>query len=83
MVFAVDQFLSTVLGGHPDDTISQRLGRASLAGNRTADLFRVLVDGLAGLAGESDHCVNSLYGSTMVKEIWNWGGYRSDMKLEE
>lgn len=84
LVFTIDQFLSTILGGHPDDTVSQRLGRASLAGNEAAEPFRMAVDLLAFVvSGEINHCVNSLSGKTMAKEIWNWGGSRSDIKVEE
>ena len=78
LLMAVDQFASTVLGGHPDDSISQRLGRAYLAGCKGPVLyFKTLVDWLAlTLAGESDHCVRSLDGKANVRELWNWGGTR-------
>ena len=82
---AVDQFLSTVLGGHPDDTISQRLGRAQLAQKKgMTDFFRRIVDALALLiAGESEHCLKSLSGKTNAKEIWNWGGSRSQIEVDD
>jgi len=84
IIFAIDQFVSTILGGHPDDTLSQRLGRAKCSGVRWTEPFRILVDALAFvLAGETDHCVRSLSGTTSVKELWNWGGSRSDIKVEE
>jgi hypothetical protein len=84
MAFAFDQFFSTVLGGHPDETISQRLGRASLAGNKTASKFRFVVDEIVfTLTGEENHCLKSLYGSTKAKEIWNWGGSRYDLNVED
>lgn len=85
MAMAVDQFLSAVLGGHPDDTISQRLGRAKLSGGGLivkASCF--LVDGLAlVLFKDKDHCVSSLEGKTHARELWNWGGNRSMIKVED
>lgn len=80
MLMALDQFFSTVLGGHPDDSISQRLGRAYLAGaTPTIFFFKRLVDWLAlVLVGEKNHCVSSLDGKSNVRELWNWGGNRAD-----
>lgn len=85
MAMAVDQFASTVLGGHPDDTVSQRLGRAKLAGGGTVVTTMVtIVDTLAlVLVGEKDHCVNSLSGKTNAKELWNWGGSRDQIKVQD
>lgn len=84
LVFAMDQLLSTILGGHPDDTVSQRLGRAVLAGNNKAYPFARAIDFLAWvIAGEEYHCFSSLHGNSSVKEIWNWGGQRSDVNVEE
>lgn len=82
---AFDQFFSTILGGHPDDTISQRLGRAHLAGvGGITDKFRRFVDWLAFVvAKEKDHCVNSLSGKTMAKEMWNWGGDRNQIDVDD
>lgn len=82
LAMAVDQFASTVLLGHPDDTISQRLGRAQLAGTRWTRPFQLIVDFLALiLVGERNHCLNSLSGKTDAKELWNWGGSRADIKV--
>ena len=84
LLMAVDQFLSTVLGGHPDDTISQRLGRAHLSGNRgLTDKVRSIIDFVCELFGEKDHCVNSLFGRTNAKELWNWGGSRRQIKVDD
>lgn len=85
MLMAVDQFLSTVLGGHPDDTVSQRLGRAqAIGGNRITRTAAGTVDALAYyVAGEKNHCANSLTGRTSAKELWNWGGDRSQVKVTE
>jgi hypothetical protein len=84
MAMAVDQFLSTVLGGHPDDTVSQRLGRAQLHQVKWTKPFQIAVDFAAlVLVGERNHCLNSLSGKTMAKELWNWGGSRADILVEE
>lgn len=84
MLFALDQFLSTILGGHPDDTISQRLGRAHMAGVKAAEPFRVTLDWLVLiLFGEDNHCLRSLSGRSSVKELWNWGGSRKYMDVED
>lgn len=78
MLMALDQFISAVLGGHPDDTVSQRLGRASLSSpGPGVQFFRRLVDTLAWiLVRQKDHCISSLDGKEGVKELWNWGGER-------
>lgn len=84
LAMGIDQFVSTLLGGHPDDTVSQRLGRAHLAGNQKVEPFRIAVDFLARvLVGEIDHCVKSLEGKSSAREIWNWGGSRTMIKVEE
>jgi hypothetical protein len=85
MLMAVDQFLSTVLGGHPDDTISQRLGRAKVSGGGwVVTSCAGIVDALAFiLARESNHCVRSLEGKALARELWNWGGSRDQVKVED
>lgn len=86
MLMAIDQFASTILGGHPDDTISQRLGRAIIAGEKSVaiKISVSIVDMLAKvLVGERDHCINSLKGKTDAREIWNWGGSRDMVKVDE
>lgn len=84
MLMATDQFLSTIMGGHPDDTISQRLGRAKLAGGGPVVNFAAaFVDALAlVLFREKYHCLRSLNGKTSARELWNWGGNRSMVKTE-
>ena len=82
LIMAVDQFLSTVLGGHPDDTLSQRLGRAHLAGTKWTEPLRIFVDTLAH-PFDKNHCLNSLKGKTNAREVWNWGASRTDIRVEE
>lgn len=84
LIMALDQFVSTLLGGHPDDTVSQRLGRAHIAGVFWTEPFRVLLDAVAFvLAGEMNHCLSSLSGKSSAKEVWNWGGRRGQIVVEE
>lgn len=84
LTMAFDQFLSTVLGGHPDDTVSQRLGRAKVAGYTHTEPLRIAIDFIFYmLLGEDNHCLRSLSGKSMAKEIWNWGGSRDLLKVED
>lgn len=84
LVFSFDQLLSAILGGHPDETLSQRLGRAHLAGVLWTEPMRFVVDLLFYLIeGLPDHCLRSLSGDSGVREIWNWGGSRDDIKVKE
>lgn len=84
LLFALDQFFSTILGGHPDDTISQRLGRAYVAGYTRTEPFRIALDWIVFVVfGEDNHCLRSLSGKSNVKELWNWGGSRDLLEVEE
>lgn len=85
LTMAVDQFISTVLGGHPDDTVSQRLGRAMTDNpNFVVRTSTATIDWLAFvIAGEEHHCASSLHGKTHAKEIWNWGGSRSQIQVDD
>jgi len=86
MAWAVDAFVSTILGGEPDDTLSERVGRAYLARSALSLRHRLLITAgnnfinwLAWIVTggkQHDHCADSLRGKTNCKEIWNWGGYR-------
>jgi len=71
----LSQALSVLLGGHPDESISQRTGRAYLSNPK--GWFRVqrfAIDMLLkALTGEADHCLNSLKGEANAKELWSWG----------
>ena len=86
LFFAIDTFASTILGGDPDDTISERLGRAYLARTTLSIphaavicIARDIVDGLAlivTLGHNKNHCVWSLTGNSGCQEVWSWGGTR-------
>jgi hypothetical protein len=55
MLIATDQLANTTLAGDPDDTISQRLGRAQQEGSWFADVACSFLD-----LFEDDHCQKSL-----------------------
>jgi hypothetical protein len=70
----LSQSISVFLGGHPDESISQRTGRAYLSG-RTGYIALQLkvIDFLAWIIlREKNHCVKSLSGEPRAREIWNW-----------
>lgn len=81
-LLAIDQFANTILLGHPDETISSRLGRAE--GKERyfwVKWFRVLVNAMfwfdRGPNGEH-HCAASVIPleqttfRTLDYEIWSW-----------
>lgn len=77
LLLGLDQFINVVLLGDPDESISGRLGRAHLSGHPKlfVEPLRKLVDyGAKGLAGQHDHCVNSVESEDQIysKELWSW-----------
>ena len=82
LFLAVDQCLNTLLLGHPDETISSRLGR-SIGRERYfwVSYFRRFVDTLFWFDtdGERKHCEKSVmpleqenFRLMIDYEIWNW-----------
>lgn len=53
----LDQLINALFGGWPDETISSRAWRWELAGVRSWP--RRLLDGLALIFGDKDHCRES------------------------
>jgi hypothetical protein len=88
MFWATDAYISTILGGEPDDTISERVGRAYDARASFpwwhwliatwANNFVNFVMFCVTLGRQHNHCANSLIGKTACKELWNWGGVRKE-----
>ena len=83
-LLAVDQLINTLLLGHPDETISSRLGRAHVEGYRYfwVEYLRKLVDKLfwfdKGPNGEG-HCEASImpleqenFRKFVDYELWDW-----------
>lgn len=61
LFIAWDQGINTLLAGDPDETISSRVGRASLDGKRWARILERIIDRLFMLLGEApDHCRRSI-----------------------
>jgi hypothetical protein len=83
-LLAIDQLWNTILMGHPDETISSRLGRAHVEGYRYKWVYwlRVAVDTLfwfdKGPNGEG-HCEASImpleqenFRTFTDYELWSW-----------
>ncbi|BAH76430.1 hypothetical protein [Solidesulfovibrio magneticus] len=56
ILLGLDQFLSVLTGGDPDETVSSRAGKAAVAGSR---LGRLLEAGLDAVFG-AGHCRRSI-----------------------
>ena len=72
---ALDRFGNALLLGDPNETISQRLGRAELKGNMAV---RVIAMGICKVLGvitrEPQHCqwANDPTRPSIGREIWHW-----------
>ena len=71
------QFISVILGGHPDDSISERTARAYLAHLGTGTFKekwftcqRKLIDFIVFF--EDNHTLKSIEDEANAKEVWNW-----------
>lgn len=75
VALSADQHMNVIWLGLADETISSRLGRAALSGKPklVARVLHPLVDRLALLFGDHDHCVKSaeLQYNEHV-ELWRW-----------
>lgn len=81
LVLAGSRFVSAILLGHPDDSISQRTARAWILSSvhstrwKLLNLQMLLIDKVFELLlGEENHCLNSLHGESVAKELWSWSG---------
>lgn len=54
----LDQGLNTILGGHPDETLSSRMGKYVQKGRGVIPCFLCKV--LDVVFREKDHCINSI-----------------------
>lgn len=59
VAIAADQFVNTVLGGQPDETMSSRAWRNSLKGYWYAKWSVKILDTVFGWLGDSNHCKTS------------------------
>lgn len=82
IVLMISQIFSVLLGGHPDRSISQRTGEAYLAHlgkqNFKEWWFTRQMWAIDYLFWnplwkfEEKHCINSLEGESVAKELWDW-----------
>jgi hypothetical protein len=77
VLLGIDQFANILMLGSPDETISSRTGRAYLSGRGKWFVYplKAFVDRMAIiLAGQHDHCLNSIEPDiTFVNyELWSW-----------
>jgi len=56
ILLGLDQFLSVLTGGDPDETVSSRAGKAAAAGNRLGRLLEMSLDAVFG----AGHCRRSI-----------------------
>ena len=67
-LLAIDRLVNTVLLGNPNETLSQRLGRAQNAGSRPACVVCRWLNVI-----NANHCAWSLEpGPSIGREIWRW-----------
>lgn len=67
LLIALDQFLNALCGGWPDETISSRAWRWELSGRRSWP--RKLIDGLALILGDRDHCRESFESERLGRQL--------------
>ena len=66
----ISQVFSTLLGGDPDETISSRCGKASIAGNL---FIKDFVEPLINWIFQDDkHCFRSIEPNVGSKTVWDW-----------
>ena len=65
-LIALDQLVNALAGGWPDETLSSRCWRLSLAGR---DWPRRVVDGLALIFGDRDHCRESFESERLGRQL--------------
>lgn len=70
LALAVDQNLNVIWLGHPDETISSRLGRAVTRNPRwfVKYMLHPFVDGMFALWGDHDHAINAIEQRFIDKE---------------
>ena len=73
VAITADRVGNVILGGDPNETISQRTARAREAGHRWAAVAcRVLTMASRLLGSPGDHCTWSLAPGTSGRELWHW-----------
>ena len=67
LLIALDQLLNALCGGWPDETLSSRAWRWELSGPRSWP--RKLIDGLALILGDRDHCRESFESERLGRQL--------------
>ena len=77
-LLAFDQFTNTLLLGHPDETISSRLGRTKGRERYKWVKYLRMIVNLLFLPIEKDHCENAVHQYEQLNfekydyELWSW-----------
>jgi len=78
LLLAVDQLTNTILAGHPDETLSSRLGRSKGKEKyQWVRWSRIIVDTI--FFSDKEHCKNSImpleqenFRTIADYELWSW-----------
>lgn len=72
LLIAIDQFINTVFGGDPDETISSRLGKWERAGKNKKGLRKFIYTCTHPIVElfEADHYKKSIEDDEGENEIW-------------
>ncbi len=68
VLLGLDQFLSVLTGGDPDETVSSRVGKAAQAGSRTGLALEWCLDGVFGRG----HCRSSVEADEGKDRLARW-----------
>ena len=71
----IDYFVNVLLLGDPDDSISERLGRAMLSGKPkffVPPIFNFVNFMALHIFGQANHCQSAVYTYPVPNELWSW-----------
>jgi len=68
VLLGLDQFLSVLTGGDPDETVSSRVGKAATAGSRIGMALEWCLDGVFG----TGHCRESIEADEGKEKVAQW-----------
>lgn len=66
-LIALDQLFNTILGGHPDETLSSRAWRAEQKARLFGKFFRPLIDGI--FFWQKDHCYQGYLAEKLRRQL--------------
>lgn len=66
-LIALDQLLNTILGGHPDETLSSRAWRAEQNNKTFGKFFRPLIDSI--FFWQEDHCYQGYLAEKLRRQL--------------